>query len=404
MKYICLWILAASLFVASESYANMRRCLLLPIQDSVGGAIGFKVFEDIEKYIKDANWCYYQSNSSILDILSDHKRNLDSYLDNDNVLRIIAEKTKSGSIIRIKLKHLAKGIEVFFKVYGKNGQDVYFSEKAVLDKDDVDIIVQTIKNRLDAYKDTIPYDGLIKGVLGNQFTVDVGKSFGIFNDSEVSIKRVTGRKVHPLLKEIVDWDTDEIAVGKIFHAGMNQSQGQVSRYSSSKKLKVGDWVNLKNRKGGVVESQRYNESNRYSFGKLGEFGLFMSIGDGKATIHRTANRTSLSGGVFGVDLMTEIWMTRKYWTGLDVSRQYGTLKGDATNSAEISKVRAKFGYKYLPMGFFHGPQVDAFLGYARNKFSMETNASAGLTDFTFKGFLDGPLKVQFPYKGCFRLL
>ena len=31
---------------------SLRRCMILPIMDSVGGAIGFKVFEEVEKYLK----------------------------------------------------------------------------------------------------------------------------------------------------------------------------------------------------------------------------------------------------------------------------------------------------------------------------------------------------------------
>jgi hypothetical protein len=46
--------------------ASQRKCLLLPIQDSVGGAVAFKVFEEIERYLKESEWCYYRSNSEIL--------------------------------------------------------------------------------------------------------------------------------------------------------------------------------------------------------------------------------------------------------------------------------------------------------------------------------------------------
>ena len=77
--------------------------MLLPVRDSVGGALGFKVFEDVERYLKDSDWCYYTSNSEILNILSNYKRNLDSVLTNPEVLKIISEKTKTGSLMKVDI-------------------------------------------------------------------------------------------------------------------------------------------------------------------------------------------------------------------------------------------------------------------------------------------------------------
>ena len=49
---------------------SMRKCMLLPITDGVGGAIGFKVHEYLERYLKNSNWCYYKSNAGVVGILS----------------------------------------------------------------------------------------------------------------------------------------------------------------------------------------------------------------------------------------------------------------------------------------------------------------------------------------------
>ena len=70
-KFPLFLIFLFALVLSSSVQASMRRCMLLPIRDSVGGALGFKVFTDVERYLKDSQWCYYTSNSEILNILSE---------------------------------------------------------------------------------------------------------------------------------------------------------------------------------------------------------------------------------------------------------------------------------------------------------------------------------------------
>ena len=41
------------------------------------------------------------------------------------------------------------------------------------------------------------------------------------------------------------------------------------------------------------------------------------------------------------------------------------------------------------MGFFYGPQVDAFVGYANYNYGLSTNTSDGYTEFNFSGLLIG---------------
>ena len=160
--------------------ADMRRCMLLPTRDSIGGALGFNVFEDVEMYLKDSGWCYYTSNSEILNILSNYKRNLDSILENPRVIKIISEKTRTGSLIKVEIINQVKGVDLTIKVIGKNGKDVFFKERTRLNTDDPKVLSQTVKNWLNQYEKQIPYDGVITGVLGNQFSLNVGTNRSIF--------------------------------------------------------------------------------------------------------------------------------------------------------------------------------------------------------------------------------
>lgn len=387
-----------SLFTFSSQVSagqSMRRCMLLPIKDTVGGAVAYKVFEELETYLKDGNWCYYQSNSEILDILGNFKRNLDTYLQNPKVLKILSEKTKAGSLIRIKIDTKTRGTELQMKVIGENGENIYFSERTVLKTDDNTVIVQTLKNWLELFEKNIPYDGRIIGVLGNQYTIDLGKTAGVRAGDDLIIERPIGSKRHPLLKEIVDWRKEKIAEGKIFHTAKTQAQGKVLVYEGDKRLKLEDWISFK-KKGGhrVVKQERFHDTSEYEFGKIGRMGISFNLGTSSATAISTAQK-KIKGLILGIDLFGEIWLTRNYWASLDITRALGSLKKSEgalvnnSNSLTISKYKVKMGYKYLPMGYFYGPQVDGFVGYGNYTYALDTQIADEFTEFTFKGLLLG---------------
>ncbi len=392
---------------SSMVYGSMRRCMLLPVKDSVGGALGFKVFTDVERYLKDSDWCYYTSNSEILNILSNYKRNLNSILEDPRVLKIISEKTQTGSLIKVEITNQIQGVDLEIGVFGENGEDVYFKEKTRLTVDDPKVIAQTVKNWLSVYEKQIPYDGRIIGVLGNQFSIDVGTNRSLFAGNELLILRPIRKRKHPLLKEIIDWETEKLGSAKIIHSTEGQSQANVTQYDTKRKVRNGDWVVLKkSSKVGVVEQKKFVEEDDYSFGKLGEVSLMFNFGKGSATSENPTTK-KIGGTVLGVDLGTTLWITRKYWVGLDISRVVGSLsqeEGTLTNSSNSmanSFFRVKAGYKYLPMGFFYGPQIDAYFGYANYTYALDTATSDGFTEVSFKGILMGA-KGSIPIKKVFR--
>lgn len=377
---------------ASES---MRSCMLLPVTDGVDNKVGFKVFEDIENYIKDGSWCTYRSNSELINILGQYSKSLESHLNNKDVLKVVSDKTKAGTLIRISLVLTANTTDVKVEIIGENGEDRYFKEQTLLKTSDTTVISQTVKNWLDVYEKTIPYNGRVKGVLGDQFTIDIGKKSQIFSGSEITIERPTAKRQHPLLKEVIDYQTEKIAEARVFDVGETQAQAKVVSYEGNKKLKIDDWVKVRSsetRK--VVEQVNYGDKEDNEFGKLGSIGIFLNIGNGSISRSGDSER-SMGGMLFGGELEGELWATRNWWAGLDLSKKFGSYKKDIgtfnseSNSTDNQVVRVKFGYKYLPMGFFYGPQVDFYTGYASYTYGMSSNTADGFTEFNFSGILLG---------------
>lgn len=395
MKTYFIVILSFLFLNAAEASLSQRRCMLLPVKDHVDGAIGFKVFQEVEIYLRESEWCYYRPNSEILNVLGSYKRNLDDHLQNPDVLKVLAAKTQAGSLIKIKIDKAVNGATVEIKILGENGEDVFLSESTRLDTDEITVIAQTIKNWLDIYEKNIPYDSRIIGVLGNQFTIDSGKGYGIREGDEILIIRAINKKRHPLLKEIVDWDTEKIGTGRITFVADAQSQGSVVQYDTPKKMRVEDWVIIQKKSKEIITKADENFNNEdFSFGKLGLMSIGANIGNGSVSVNNGTTK-KVDGFNFGIDLHVELWATRNFWTSLDIRKKtgsYDSSTGGLNNndqSLNFTDVAVLVGYKYLPLGFFYGPQVDGYLGYSKVTYGLDTNLTDGFTDFSFSGITAG---------------
>lgn len=388
--------------------------MLLPVTDNSGNALAYPVFVAVERTLKDGSWCYYKSNSEIMNIFSGYK-DINPYLDNKEVLKVISEKTSTGSLIRATIAKVPNGTEITIKIYGENGEDIYFQEKANLQSDDPEQIAQAYINWLNEYEKLIPYQGTITGVLGNQFTVDFGDEIGTKEGDQLVIVRPLKKRKHPLLKEIVEWETEQIAKAKVFFVAKRQAQGNVTNYESEKKLKLKDWVLLKKEQDVIVNREHQLDTNiEPDFGKMGLVTVHFNIGSASATATSSSIK-KMGGLLLGVDAELLFWVTRNYWTSVELGRHFssmskeeGALQSD-TNSFGATKFQLLAGYKYLPMGFFYGPQVDGFIGYSSFNYSLDRQASDGIGEVTFNGLTLGvrgsvPIYKIFELKAGFKFM
>ncbi len=408
MKFILILI---TFLVGSQLWAqsSMRRCTLLPITDSVGGAIGFKVFEQVEEELKKSNWCTYISNSNLISVFSRYRENLPQYLKSKEVLVTVSEKLKVGSLILVSLKNEINGIDAEIKIYGENGEDLYFSEKTSLKTDEIDVVSDAINNWLEVYAKTIPYDAKINGVLGDQITLDVGKGYPINIGQKFLVKRPIQTKKHPLLKKIVDWETLLLAEGKIFNISDNQALGILKAYKSDKKVVAGDWVRLEEFK---EEEKEINEEEKKEDETPGTLGILTMALFGSASSVDTktpSDSNRMSGNIFGVDFRLEGWITREYFAAIEIERALGSLKETSGNPSKStvnvnnSTFKLTGGYKYLPIGFFFGPQIDIYTGYVKHTFDLDVSETDGFGKNSISGIVLGTA-VNVPLNREYRLV
>jgi hypothetical protein len=404
--------LIVSIFMNSAwAQQSQRRCMLLPISDSVGGVLGYKVFEEIEYYLRQSTWCYYRSNSDIIDILSNYKTNLHEHLQNAEVLKILSEKTRAGSLIRIAVQSEVGGTQIAMEIIADNGSDLLFKESTRLESDNITTISQVIKNWLTDYEKRIPYDARIIGVLGDQFTIDIGREYGLVENRTARVIRPLEKKRHPLFNEIVEWESEGLGDAVIFHVVDLQSQGRIMAYDSNKKLQVNDWVILS--RGEEKESEESlnfgsPKPENYQFGKIGAAGFALAIGSGSlGELQTNLNVRKTGGSLLGAELWLDLWITRNIWIGTEIAKKFGTFKKETGTFAqdEISSTtgmyKVKLGYKYLPLGFFYGPQVDGYIGYGRYTYGFDTSVTDRISDVAFTGVLLGG-KGSIPFMSKFK--
>ncbi len=384
----------------------MRTCTILPITDSVNGAIGFEVFQEVEEYLLNSSWCKYTSNSDILNIFTKYQTSLKTYLKDPKVVKVIADKLNVGSIIKIDLVSNVEGIRVSLDIIGDNGEDLYFREVILLKEDRIPVIAQTIINWLNVYEKNIPYDGLIMGVLGDQITIDFGKRVNVSVGQEIIVKREVGKKKHPLLKQIVSWETKLIGIGKVVSLSTDQSIAMIKTYHSGVKSNLQDWVILEKDKP-IFNRDRFDEEDTDSFGKLGIVSIGLNLADTILT-NSVSSSNEWNKMIFGINAEAEMWITRNYLVLTEFSRNFGKLsknKGNAgsdTVGVQPGKFKLMGGYKYLPLGFFNGPQFDFYGGYSWYSYTIDKDSSDGLGDFGVSGFSFG-IRANAPIYEQFRI-
>ncbi len=401
MKALFIFLLVATFSAHATDGHSLRRCVLLPITDSVGGAIGGKVFTQLELDLKEGTWCQYQSNSELLGIFSRYRENLPQHLKTPAVVKVVADKLKAGSIIRVNLVSELNGMDVQLEVVGPDGETIIFAEKTNLPKDDLELVGETLRNWLELHGRSLPYDGKITGILGDQVTMDFGKNHQVQIGQDFVVKRYRGVKKHPLLKKVVEWESRPLANGKVFSLSEAQAVGMVKVYRSDAKLEVGDWIRLEKPKADTaLDELRYPEKDKDSFGKLGLASAYLVLAKSSLGASKDGNKR-LGGLTYGFQGKAEAWVTRNWFGLLEFGRSLGSLKkssgvlSDSKSDYQRGSFKLGGGWKYLPLGFFYGPQVDLYAGYGSHVYKADYSEEDGLGEFGINGIMAG-VATNFP--------
>lgn len=394
-KLILLLIMISSSFAFAEKY-SMRDCALLPVTDTAGHALGYRVYERVEDYLKNTNWCEYQSTAALLSIFSKYRERLADHLNDPKVLRTVIDKLKIGSLFRVNMKFQVNQVELSLDILGENGIDLYFKEKIIIDDPNVENVSQEVIKWLEIFEESIPYDGQVIGVLGDQLTFKIAgnKKRGI--GQKFTIKRYKNKTRHKLLNTVVEWSFDELAVGKIFNKDAKQALGIIKVYNSTRKVRPGDWIQLEPMTTAkILDDKLFEKNKEKAFGRLGHVNVGAIIGSTSLGTSPKTGSVKVSGITYGFSADAEAWITRNYFATVQFSRSIGTLS-KKSGSADLKSpsysggvIKVTGGYKYLPLGFFYGPQVNFYGGYSHYSYDLERSDVDGFGSNSVSGIILG---------------
>jgi hypothetical protein len=405
LPLICLSFLLISLVAISRaSFAqtnpllkNMRRCALLPVLDNVDGAIAYKVFQQVEVFLKKSSWCAYQSNNELLSVFSTYREQLKEYLGRSEVLKVVASKLNVGSVIRLDIEAIASGLKLEISIYSSNGDMKIFTKTENISDQKIEVINGKFISWLKEYGKAIPYDGYVIGVLGKELTFDTGESRNFHKDQAFEIYRLQSQKKHPLLGYLVAWDKELIGVGAI----KNYSLGQVvGAYNSDTEIQKGDWINIKKEDEKKELIERKTEKENSLFGKLG----FLKVGISAQSLSATTNgtfRRKVNGILWGMNLDFEAWLTRNYFGVINYGLGFGDLSKSSENlesnsySLNNQYIKLLLGYRFLPMDYFYGPRLDIYAGWSNFTYDLDISISEGFGKNSFSGPTVGA-KIDLP--------
>ncbi|MCT4642436.1 MAG: hypothetical protein N4A33_09080 [Bacteriovoracaceae bacterium] len=392
MKLILLLLFLFSFSVFSQKY-SMRDCMLLPITDTAGEVIGYKVYDEVENYLRRTNWCSYKSSSKMLTIFSKYREKLKGHLEDPDVLKTVANRLNVGTLIKLDLIFVNNSVNLSLEVRGQNGVDTYFKERA-----QVGVTVEEISTKiidwLEIYSKSIPYESKVIGILGDQVTFKSYVGFEI--NQEFEIRRYTKTRKHRLLGTIVQWDSVLIGKGKIFSIKDGEALGVITGYYSERKPVSGDWINIDIKDLKKISDKRFfKKFEKGDYGKLGEGTIYITASNSSVTTKPVGNNIKYGGIVYGIQAEGEAWITRDYFAIGEISKSVGGLvrEGGISSEKSPSTINGTFklgaGYKYLPMGFFFGPRINLYGGYARYSYGVDESSTDGIGEGLLSGLFIG---------------
>jgi len=378
--------------VFAENF-SMRDCMLLPITDNAGEVLGYKVYDELEGYLKRTKWCDYESSSSMLSVFSKYRDRLKTHLEDPKVIKTVADRIKVGSLIKVSMDFEVESVLLKLEVLGESGTEVYYKESQRVASNQA-VITETIIEWLELYSKKIPYHSRVIGVLGEQLTFD---EIGIMEvGQEFELRRFIRKRNHRLLKTVVEWDSELIGKGKVYSINDGQALGIVKVYYGNEKAQSGDWIQLINLENKAIpDKEFFPKFAKGDFGKLGEASISLLLSNSSVTSNPPNNNIRYGGFLYGVELKGEAWLTREYFGLIELSRTVGSYdkEGGVAQESSPSTINGVFkiggGYKYLPLGFFFGPRINFYGGYASYSYGLDQSSTDGIGEGVIKGIFVG---------------
>ncbi len=376
------------IFVNHLLAANeLHRCYLLPVSDSIQGTLGDSLFIKTEELLKLHRWCEYQPDPKLHALLKKYNFKLEEALSSSEVLKLVANKTQAGTVIRIGANYIQQKLRLTIDLLDAQGRDYLYRRTIDLENDSIEQMMEHIAESLQEYAHDIPYSSIVKERVENDLILKVIDQTLYRPGDILIIEAPIAPKKHPLLNKVVEWQTDKIGEAEVRGVYPSFISARLSPLAN-KKASIGQWGKLLH--SAPLQAKIPEKTFVRSEANLLELTGAAQFLSPYASSNLDNENEKIQGKIFvGGEAKAHLRLTKSIWSELAINTHFG-LTG-ATSSCQANAATLKLGYRYHPMSKVSGNFLAPFMAYQVASFDYNSQDTDNFESTDFSSYQLGVL-------------
>ncbi len=367
----------------------------LKSSDNVDGLFIDYVATAYKEYFAGQSRFVLQDLAKADTVLSQSRIPYATLIDDPEILAQVSRATRSQTIIRTKIRK--EGSQYRFKIDWLHEPDASLiaSEGFELTepRDGKGLgeseLKARLKQTLDKLINHIPWVGSITGRDNNSVTLNIGSDAGLSVGDSVIAGTLEEVKVHPLLKEVVEWKlvpTGRIKVDQVdSKIAFGHQETEEPDHTIARQQKI---LQVYRDKAAIPAATETHEKGAsappeepvrigWVSGGLGLGALSRNYGSLTAAADQNG-----SGLTYGIKADSQVWLTQE-WLG-ELGLGYNGYNYSQTGSSGgLTHFKIAGGYSYLIDGDIMGPKGWLKVGYRSTSYQLPTSSAAFVAPIAF---------------------
>lgn len=337
----------------------------------------------------------------------------------DNVKKIL-KRSGADAVMTSRISKGPKGITIKINLFSGE-QGLLLAQQVLSDYSGFETadLKNKIQEQYKLLKQKIPYDGVVLSRKGLLVTINMGKSEGLLENSELSVIQIYKVTRHPKFNFIIGTEKEILGKIKIQKVDEHLSFGSIISEKD-------DGVIQKNQKfivdrfvvypesaitadGKVIDNLNAREDLPVSFGNkarewlpdnlptYGRLGVMLGLGT-----YSIGNNLTAAGGVAATNSLIpsiqgsgEIWINPEWLIHFNLRQFVFSVSNPYPGSApsrlnvSTSQYTLQFGHNFLLEEKFFGPKVQLLAGYSKLSGYIDQSTPTAFTSMAYSGFLLG---------------
>lgn len=389
----------------------IKSVALLPTTDNVGGIYANPVSDELKKILnEDKQW-------SLVSPPQDLKVKTEVLDERPEDVQAILKSAKSDAILASKIIRGPRGLSITLTFFvGREGFPLL--QESLVDFqgfETAEVRAQT-KKLFENLKNRMPFRGTVLSRRGQQVTLNLGSTYGLKEDSRVSIVQIIKVNRHPKLKFLVSTEKEVLGRVKLFKVEPYLSFGYIEMEKDSGVIAVGSKVlpdefvkysvPVTTPSGKVLQDISTRSDKDVAFGEepqewlptmppqFGKIELMAGI----SSYTQNAN-LSTSGSVSGSSNLApnilvrgELWLNPEWFMGVQLRQSVFSISNNLTGSSPgslnmaLAQYGVNVGYNFLLTNDYFGPKLQIGGGYLNTNFSVDDSTPTAFTTMKYGGF------------------